>query len=111
MPPKPQVVSLTRDEGVAVIVIDNPPVNALSRDVRAALVETLDEAVFDASVRAIVVACAGRTFCAGADIREFDLPPQPPHLTDVIQRFARSMRRRPRDSSTRSPRRMFAPAR
>ena len=87
MPPKPQVVSLTRDEGVAVIVIDNPPVNALSRDVRAALVETLDEAVFDASVRAIVVACAGSTFCAGADIREFDLPPQPPHLTDVIQRF------------------------
>ena len=87
MPPKPQVVSLTRDEGVAVIVIDNPPVNALSRDVRAGLVEALDEAVFDASVRAIVVACAGSTFCAGADIREFDLPPQPPHLTDVIQRF------------------------
>src|SRR5207245_399749 len=31
---------------------------------------------------------AGKSFCAGADIREFDLPPQPPHLTDVIQRFA-----------------------
>ena len=87
MQPKPQVVSLTRDAGVAVIVIDNPPVNALSRDVRAGLVETLDEAVADDSVRAIVVACAGKTFCAGADIREFDLPPQPPHLTDVIQRF------------------------
>ncbi len=78
---------LTRDAGVAVIVIDKPPVNALSRDVRAALVEALDEAVADDSVRAIVVACAGNTFCAGADIREFDLPPQPPHLTDVIQRF------------------------
>ena len=87
MLPKPLVVSLTRDAGVAVIVIDNPPVNALSRDVRAGLVETLDEAVADDSVRAIVVACAGDTFCAGADIREFDLPPQPPHLTDVIQRF------------------------
>jgi 3-hydroxyacyl-CoA dehydrogenase len=80
-------VLLTRDAGVAVIVIDKPPVNALSRDVRAALVEALDEAVGDDSVRAIVVACAGNTFCAGADIREFDLPPQPPHLTDVIQRF------------------------
>jgi len=80
-------VLLTRDAGVAVIVIDKPPVNALSRDVRAALVEALDEAVADDSVRAIVVACAGNTFCAGADIREFDLPPQPPHLTDVIQRF------------------------
>ena len=87
MLPKPKVVSLTRDAGVAVIVIDNPPVNALSRDVRAVLVEALDEAVADDSVRAIVVACAGNTFCAGADIREFDLPPQPPHLTDVIQRF------------------------
>jgi 3-hydroxyacyl-CoA dehydrogenase len=85
--PKPQVVSLTRDGGVAVIAIDNPPVNALSRDVRAGLVEALDEAVADGAVRAIVVACAGNTFCAGADIREFDLPPQPPHLTDVIQRF------------------------
>ncbi|MDQ2962291.1 MAG: 3-hydroxyacyl-CoA dehydrogenase NAD-binding domain-containing protein [Pseudomonadota bacterium] len=85
--PKPRVVSLTRDGGVAVIAIDNPPVNALSRDVRAGLVEALDEAVADDSVRTIVVACAGNTFCAGADIREFDLPPQPPHLTDVIQRF------------------------
>jgi len=85
--PKPQVVSLTRDAGVAVIVIDNPPVNALSREVRAGLVAALDEAIADDSVRAIVVACAGNTFCAGADIREFDLPPQPPHLTDVIQRF------------------------
>ncbi|OLC69291.1 MAG: hypothetical protein AUH79_01735 [Betaproteobacteria bacterium 13_1_40CM_4_64_4] len=84
---KPQVVSLARDAGVAVIVIDNPPVNALSRDVRAGLVEALDEAVADDSMRAIVVACGGKTFCAGADIREFDLPPQPPHLTDVIQRF------------------------
>ncbi len=87
MLPKPQVVSLTRDAGIAVIVIDNPPVNALSRDVRAGLVAALDEAVADDSVRAIVIACAGNTFCAGADIREFDLPPQPPHLTDVIQRF------------------------
>jgi 3-hydroxyacyl-CoA dehydrogenase len=85
--PKPQVVSLTRDGVVAVITIDNPPVNALSRDVRAGLVEALEEAIADDSVRAIVVACAGNTFCAGADIREFDLPPQPPHLTDVIQRF------------------------
>jgi 3-hydroxyacyl-CoA dehydrogenase len=76
-----------RDGGIAVIAIDNPPVNALSRDVRAGLIETLDEAVADGSVRAIVVTCAGNSFCAGADIREFDLPPQPPHLTDVIQRF------------------------
>ena len=84
------VVSLTRDGAVALITIDNPPVNALSSDVRAGLVVALDEAVADSTVRAIVLTCAGKTFCAGADIREFDLPPQPPHLTDVIQRFADS---------------------
>lgn len=87
MPTAPLLVSLERDGELALITIDHPPVNALSKDVRAGLVEALDEAVADDSVRAIVVACAGSTFCAGADIREFDLPPQPPHLTDVIQRF------------------------
>jgi 3-hydroxyacyl-CoA dehydrogenase len=82
------VVTLARDGAVAVITIDHPPVNALSRDVRAGLLTALDAAAGDENVRAIVLACAGATFCAGADIREFDLPPQPPHLTDVIQRFA-----------------------
>jgi 3-hydroxyacyl-CoA dehydrogenase len=84
----PPLVSLSRDGAVAVITIDHPPVNALSRNVRTGLVATLDEAIADKAVRAIVLACAGKSFCAGADIREFDLPPQPPHLTDVIQRFA-----------------------
>jgi 3-hydroxyacyl-CoA dehydrogenase len=82
------VVRLARDGAVAVITIDHPPVNALSSDVRAGLLSALDAAAADDSVRAIVLAGAGATFCAGADIREFDLPPQPPHLTDVIQRFA-----------------------
>ena len=84
----PPLVSLSRDGAVALITIDNPPVNALSRDVRAGLIAALDGAIADKAVRAIVLACAGKSFCAGADIREFDLPPQPPHLTDVIQRFA-----------------------
>jgi 3-hydroxyacyl-CoA dehydrogenase len=84
------IVSLAREGAVAVIMIDHPPVNALSGDVRAELVATLDVALADDAVRAIVVAGAGTSFCAGADIREFDLPPQPPHLTDVIQRFADS---------------------
>ncbi len=84
----PPLVSLSRDGAVALITIDHPPVNALSRDVRAGLIAALDGAIADKAVRAIVLACAGKSFCAGADIREFDLPPQPPHLTDVIQRFA-----------------------
>jgi 3-hydroxyacyl-CoA dehydrogenase len=90
LPPETPLVSLTRDNDVALITIDHPPVNALSRDVRVGLVAALDQAIADDAVRAIVLACAGKSFCAGADIREFDLPPQPPHLTDVIQRFADS---------------------
>jgi len=81
------LVSLERDGEVALITIDHPPVNALSKDVRAALVAALDEALGDSGARAIVLSGAGPSFCAGADIREFDAPPQPPHLTDVIQRF------------------------
>ena len=80
-------MSLARDGPVALIAIDHPPVNALSKDVRAGLVAALDEAIADKGMRAIVLAAAGPSFCAGADIREFESAPQPPHLTDVIQRF------------------------
>jgi 3-hydroxyacyl-CoA dehydrogenase len=79
-------VALERDAEIALITIDHPPVNALSKEVRAALISALDEALADPSVRAIVLASAGAAFCAGADIREFESPPQPPHLTDVVQR-------------------------
>jgi 3-hydroxyacyl-CoA dehydrogenase len=72
---------------MALITIDHPPVNALSKDVRAGLIAALEEALADPGVRAIVLASVGASFCAGADIREFEGAPQPPHLTDVIQRF------------------------
>ena len=80
-------VAATRSGDVAVLTIDNPPVNALSQPVRAALVDAIDEAVADESVRAIVLAGAGNTFSAGADIREFEAALKPPHLVDVIQRI------------------------
>ena len=81
------LVRLERDGPIALITIDHPPVNALSTGVRAGLAAALDEALADAGVRAIVLGAAGASFCAGADIREFDTAAQPPHLTDVIQRF------------------------
>jgi len=71
----PAVVSSALDGNVAVVTIDNPPVNALGHAVRAGLVEALDAAKTNAAVEAIVIACAGRTFCAGADITEFGKPP------------------------------------
>ncbi len=74
-----------RHEGeIALLLIDNPPVNALSRQVREQLLECLQAALADESVAALVIACEGKTFVAGADIREFDLPLQTPHLPDVL---------------------------
>ena len=75
------VVSTERRDGVLVVTADNPPVNALSHAVRAGLVEALTD-VGDAT--AVVLACAGRTFFAGADIREFGKPPEAPSLPEVI---------------------------
>lgn len=75
-------VSLERYDDVALIVIDNPPVNALSQHVRAGLLAGL-EAVADSDAVAVVVICQGRTFIAGADITEFTKAPKPPSLQQV----------------------------
>ena len=78
------LVSFRREGEVAVVTIDNPPVNALKQAVRAGLVAALARACGDAEIAAVVLTCAGRTFVAGADITEFGKPAQPPILNDVI---------------------------
>ena len=80
-------VSIECRDGIAIISVDNPPVNALSQAVREGLMRCLNEAADDSDVTAIVIICGGRTFIAGADIREFGRPPQPPHLPDLIARI------------------------
>ncbi|MBS9722028.1 enoyl-CoA hydratase/isomerase family protein [Tianweitania sp. BSSL-BM11] len=77
-------VSLTRNGEIARIVIDSPPVNATSQAVRAGLMQALAQASADDAITAIVLSCAGRTFVAGADVKEFGQPPQPPFLPDVV---------------------------
>ncbi|MFC7735005.1 3-hydroxyacyl-CoA dehydrogenase NAD-binding domain-containing protein [Roseomonas sp. GCM10028921] len=72
------------EEGVAVIRIANPPVNALSAAVRGGLKRAAEAAGADPSVRAVVVTAEGRTFIAGADITEFGKPPVPPSLPEAI---------------------------
>ncbi len=67
-------MNLERDQDVAVITIDNPPVNALSPGVPEALTAAITQANADPAVRAIVVIGAGRTFIAGADVNEFQKP-------------------------------------
>src|SRR6202158_4344897 len=65
------LVKLTRQGDVAVVTIDNPPVNALSPGVPEGIQSAIEAASQDDQVCAIVVIGAGRTFIAGADIREF----------------------------------------
>ncbi|WP_439114267.1 3-hydroxyacyl-CoA dehydrogenase NAD-binding domain-containing protein [Hydrogenophaga sp.] len=71
---------------VAVITLNNPPVNGLGLSTRQAIVEGLDKAQNDAAVKAIVLTGAGKAFSGGADIREFGSPKavQEPNLLSVI---------------------------
>ena len=77
-------------DGIAVITIDNPPVNAMSAAVRKGCWTALDRLAADASARAAVLVCAGRTFIAGADITEFDKPIEDPWLPDLVEKFEAS---------------------
>jgi len=79
------IVSIAHQGPIAIISIDNPPVNALSQAVRSGLLECVSEAVSDQNTQAIVLLCAGRTFIAGADISEFGKPPLQPYLPDVLE--------------------------
>ena len=65
------LVQLTRDNGIAVITINNPPVNALSPGVPEGIAAAIEQIDKDASVQAAVLIGGGRTFVAGADIKEF----------------------------------------
>lgn len=72
---------------IAIINIDNPPVNALSHAVRQGIVDAIAKAEQDKNIEAIVIHCQGKTFIAGADIKEFGKTPKEPHLPDVLQRI------------------------
>ncbi len=78
------MVSYEVVDGVGVIVINNPPVNALSAGVREGIKRGIEVAGNDASVSSVVLWCEGRTFIAGADITEFGKPLVGPSLNEVI---------------------------
>jgi 3-hydroxyacyl-CoA dehydrogenase len=61
-------------DGVAVITLSNPPVNGLGQSTRAGIVDGINQANGDASVKAIVIIGSGKVFCGGADIKEFGSP-------------------------------------
>lgn len=81
------VVTIAREGEIAVVTVDNPPVNALSQALRQGLWDAVGELDADPAIAAVVLTCAGRTFIAGADVTEFGQPPLPPHLPDLVGRI------------------------
>ena len=82
--PATSPISTRKHGDVLIVLSNNPPVNALSTAVRQGLVDAIAQAEADDSVNAVVVACEGQTFFAGADITEFGKPPQQPWLPAVV---------------------------
>jgi 3-hydroxyacyl-CoA dehydrogenase len=82
--PTTSPISTRKHGDVLIILSNNPPVNALSTAVRQGLVDAIAQAEADDSVKAVVIACEGQTFFAGADITEFGKPPQQPWLPVVV---------------------------
>ena len=78
-------VEIKKHGRVVVLLINNPPVNALSHPVRMGLKQGLEFATGAANVNAVVVAGQGGTFIAGADIKEFGKPAKQPLLGEVIE--------------------------
>jgi 3-hydroxyacyl-CoA dehydrogenase len=85
--PATSPISTRRHGDVLIILSNNPPVNALSAAVRLGLVDAIAQAEADDGVNALVIACEGQTFFAGADITEFGKPPQQPWLPAVVDRI------------------------
>ena len=79
-----QSVTTERHDDVLVILVNNPPVNALSWHVRQGIKDGIDEALGDDAIKAVVLRCAGQTFIAGADITEFGKPAQGPDFNEVL---------------------------
>jgi 3-hydroxyacyl-CoA dehydrogenase len=79
-----QSVTTQKIDDVLVVLVDNPPVNALSWHVRQGLNDSFEQGLSDDNVKAIVLRCAGSTFIAGADITEFGKPPQGPDFNAVL---------------------------
>jgi 3-hydroxyacyl-CoA dehydrogenase len=69
---------------IGILTVNNPPVNALAAAVRDGIKEGVEAFGKDANIDAIVLIGGGRTFIAGADIREFGKPPKGANLNDVI---------------------------
>jgi 3-hydroxyacyl-CoA dehydrogenase len=85
-----QSVTTERHGEILVIIVNNPPVNALSWHVRQGLKDGVEEALGDPSIKAAVIRCDGSTFIAGADITEFTQAPKGPALGETLDAMEQS---------------------
>lgn len=85
-----EVVSYARKGQVGIISVNYPPVNALGHAVRSGLLDAVQQGQADSEAKVVLLVCEGRTFVAGADIREFGKPRQEPSLPSVIEAFENS---------------------
>lgn len=83
-------VAYSRHGEIAVLRIQNPPVNALSQAVRQGLSDCMDHAETEDGIKAVLIVGDGRAFIAGADITEFGKPPMEPNLPDLCTRIEAS---------------------
>ncbi len=82
-----EVVSLSVEDGIALVTIRNPPVNVISAAVRAGLNDALTKLDSLPEIRAVVLTAEGSTFCSGADIGEFAGPPKEAEYRDLFRRL------------------------
>lgn len=80
-----EVVNVSMQDDIAVVTVDSPPVNTLSREVRAGLKAAFESLRGNAAVRGVVLACAGRTFLSGGDMREFETGILEPGYHEVLR--------------------------
>src|SRR6476659_10471020 len=88
--PTTSPISTSKHGDVMIVLANNPPVSALGAAVRKGLVDAIEQAEADDNVKAVVVACEGQTFFAGADVSEFGTPkafeqPMLPQVVDIIE--------------------------
>jgi 3-hydroxyacyl-CoA dehydrogenase len=81
------IVDLQRHDDIAVILVENPPVNTITAAARAAMTDALKQVAADASISAVILRCAGNNFFTGADINEFSGPPREAEYRELWARF------------------------
>lgn len=83
-------IDIKRTGSIAIVTMNNPPVNAIAMATRSGLMSAVTDLEKEDEISHVVLTGAGKIFAAGADAREFDLPPSEPHLPDVALAIERS---------------------